>query len=236
MILELYYFLLKYTEIYKSSNKDNKEVISFSIYEDIRNLITNKMIKMEDTKRNKEYQRVYKLPFFYIIESLSKISRDKLTEILDSTENDKILKDIFNSVQYHIRNILNLNKKFLLFGKEVFFIDIIYKIIYNIKVNSNSKDDIFFSYDLKAFSEFLKTDNFNDNNKTDEDFNKNIINNIKNNNEKIFTIFQDNLDEYKYLENKILLNYYKMYAETRIRESIINDVLLQYKFQLIEYS
>ena len=82
----------------------------------------------------------------------------------------------------------------------------------------------------------MKTDNFNDNNKTDEDFNKNIINNIKNNNEKIFTIFEDNLDEYKYLENKILLNYYKMYAETRIRESIINDVLLQYKFQLIEYS
>ena len=237
MILELYYFLLNSIEMNKSLYKDNNEKVSLSFYEDIINLIINKKIEMKDSDINRKYSRIYKLPFFYIIESLSKIFKDKLSYILQNTDtgNYTILKDIFfNSIQYHIKNLLNLEKKFLLFSNEIFYIDVLYKMLYKIKLKE--KDYISFSNKIEAFKFFLTNNTFNNDNKGKGQEIINFLDKIKLDNMMIHKIFGENKDEYKYLENKILINYLNIYNNNEERQNIIDSILFDFRYQLIEYS
>lgn len=66
-----------------------------------------------------------------------------------------------------------------------------------------------------------------------------LVDKIHLNNLMILKIFEQNKEEYKYLENKILLNYYNMYTQNETQKEVINTVftvLLDDKFNLIEYS
>ena len=223
MLLELYYFLLN------SSNNNN-------IIDEIIDLIKNKKIQMEEDDkyineenkkrraRNSEYSKINKLSFLYIVESLSIIFKRKLGEDIANYKNLK--NDFINSIKYNIQNLLKLDKIFFLFSKEISNLNILNKLITKIQSKSNDKE-----FAIKSL-ESLKSIYSDINNE------KNDIIKIKNQNKAIFEIFKQNLDEYGIIENKILLNHYKL--NQSLEQGIIKDLLFdnqsKYNNKLIEYS
>ena len=212
IILELYYFLLESIP---------------SIYDDVVSMIRNKKISMEESKRNSYYNKINKFCFFYILESLCRILNEKIYEMLDIKRdvNEKI--SYFKSVQYLVQNILQLEKRFLLFSKEIFSLDIIIKIISQIQLKD--KDHSFLYLSIESLKIFLS--------KTDK--NK-LIENLQGKNMMLIKIFGNNIDEYSQLMNKILLNSYKSEYDENIREKIIKEIILEdkleYHKELMEYS
>ena len=249
MILDLYHFLLKSDDEHNENSLKNKETDAshISIYEKITKLIENNKIKMEDTKRNPEHNRINKLPFFYIIVYLTKIFKDKLVEILDKKNND----DYINSIQNHINNLLKLEKRFHLFCQDIFDLDIINKIIYKMKSISNWNTSAIGIESLKIFlvkEQKIVLNKQNDgkqqnHEQREEEENSNIIKKkiakIQITILMISKIFGQNLEEYSYLANKIIFNYVKM-AKGIEKEKIIDEVLLKYNFpyhnKILEYS
>ena len=213
IILELYYFLLEY---------------NLSIYDDIVSMITQKKVSMEDSKRNEYYNKINKFSFFYILESLSKILKEKLYELIsEKTNNDSSKKmAFFRNVQYLLQNMLLFDKRFLLFSKEIFSLDIIMKIITQIQIKD--KDHSFLYFSIDSLTIFLT--------KTDR---SNLIQNLKEQNLRLIKIFGDNINEYSQIMNKILFNYYKSVYDEEIREKIVKEILLEdsihYHKELLEY-
>ena len=215
IILELYNFLLVHVS---------------SLYEKIIKIIKEKKVEIEkDTKRNPYYSKINKIPFFYIIESLCKIIKEQLIDMIKNKNNNHYSKknEIFQKIYYFLQNILKLEKRFLLFSKEIFSLEIIVKIISQIQLRN--KDYNFIELSVEALSLFL-----NDLNK------ERIVQILNGQNIMLIKIFNDNLDEYSILMNKILLNLYKSLSNNEIRKSMIKDFLLEKKIafndKLIEYS
>ena len=154
--------------------------------------------------------------------------KEKLYEIIsDKTINDFSKKmEFFQSVQYLMQNMLLFEKRFLLFSKEIFSLDIIIKIITQIQIKK--KDHNFFYFTIESLKTFLS--------QTEK---KNLIQNLQEQNLSLIKIFGSNSDEYSQLMNKILLNYYKSEYDAEIREKIIKVIVLEdkipYHKELIEY-
>ena len=215
IILEFYEFLV--------------EKIS-DIFRIIKPIIEEKKIEMEITRRNPHYSRIIKLPFFYIIETLSKILKEKIIDLLnDSKINIYKENDFFKEIQNFIHNLLKLEKRFLLFSKEIFSLDIIIKLISQIQIKNKNNYFTYNDLPIKKLKIFIN------------DFEKDkIVEVLNEQNETLIHIFKDNLDEYSHLMNKILLNYYKSDHSNEIRENIIKKFLLEetvpFNNKLLEYS
>ena len=127
LILEIYDFLLQ--------NFPN-------IFDDILNIIKNKKITMEDSDRNQDYNQVNKASFYYIIESICKLMHQKICILLSNGNNDIKGENYFKSIQYFLGHLLKLEKKFMLFSNEIFFLHIIIKLIEKIKITTQNKENI----------------------------------------------------------------------------------------------
>ena len=66
---------------------------------------------MEESKRNSYYNKVNKFCFFYIMESLCAILKEKIYEVLMDKKVFTGKLDYFKSVKYLVRNILQLEKR-----------------------------------------------------------------------------------------------------------------------------
>ena len=214
-ILELYHFLLN---------------IIPCLYDNIISIIKEKKVEMEkDPKRNPYSSKINKVSFFYIIESLCKILKEQLINILNNRDNQLYIKKIefFNSIQYHIQNLLKLEKRFLLFSKEIFSLEIIMKI--NNQIQLNNKNYNFIELSIEALSLFLK-----------EYKKENLVEILFGQYFMLSKIFKSNLDIFGKLMNKVLLNYYKSESNNEIRERLIKKYFLEDKLpfhnNLIEYS
>ena len=211
IILELYYFLLEDIP---------------TIYDEVITMIHYKKISMEESKRNSYYNKVNKFCFFYIMESLCAILKEKIYEVLMDKKVFTGKLDYFKSVKYLVQNILQLEKRFLLFSKEIFSLDIIMKIISQIQLKNNNLSFVYLS--IESLSIFLS--------KFDR---KELIQNLQGQNMMLIKIFGNNIDEYSQLMNKILLNYYKGEYDNNLREKIIKEIVLEdklkYHYELMEY-
>ena len=215
IILELYYFLLENIP---------------SLYENVIKIIKEKKIEMEkDIKRNPYSSKINKVSFFYVIESLCKILKEELLNILSNKDynNYSKRKEIFKFIQYFIQNLLKLEKRFLLFSKEIFLLDIIIKILSEILLKSDDCNFLEFSNEALKFL-------LNHNEK------KNLVELLYGQNMMLLKIFKENLNEYAYLMSNVLLNYYKSESKSEIREKMIRDFFLENKMHsygnLMEYS
>ena len=215
-ILELYDFLLLNIE---------------SLYEKIEIIIKDKKVEIEeDEKRNPYYCKINKIPFFYIIESLCKILKEQLVDMIKNKDNNLYSKenDILKNVNYYLQNILKLERRFLLFSKEVFSLEIIIKIISQIQLKNKDNDFIKLSIET-TLSLFVKN--------LDKD---KIVQILKKQNNILITLFNDNLDEYSKLMNRIIANLFKSISNIEIRESILKDFFLDtkmtYNNKLMKYS
>ena len=248
-ILEFYYYLLESFDLNKNENDDLKK----TLFDEVKYLIENKKIEMDNSSRNRDYNKINKLSFFYIIASLAKIFQKKLLNFLNSKTDSKSIYNLFcNSFTNYVRNLLRLEKKFLLFTSEIFSLDIINKIIYAIKKKMNNEDlniseekffyetfestKVFFEEDDKIFGKII-----NEKEKKD----KNIIEKIKLKKRIIYKIFKQDLNclnEYCYLINRILVNSYKCYNKDEFRINLIEYILFDNSDSLnkiddiIEYS
>ena len=214
MILELYFFLLIYFPNLENSVKKN---------------IETKKVIMEEDPRSPSYTRVNKLCFFYIIESLCNILKEKILLVLKDEINFKHYskqKNFLNSVQYNIQNLIKIENRFILFSKEIFNLEIIGKIIVQIQKikNYSSLFDLGIEV-LKILFEWRK-DNF--------------VQHLQLQYMMIMKLFKNDMIEFNLLMNKILFNYY--ISEYNKRESLIKDLLLNEKLdinnhnELLEYS
>ena len=216
LILESYYLLLDFIS---------------PLYENIVIIIEEKKIQMECSERNQYYSRINKFSFFYIIEALCKLLKEKINNVLNdknfNSYNKK--KEFFSLIQTFSQNVLKLEKRFLLFSQEVFTLDIITRIITEIGKNNINKDKDLLEFTSEILSTFLS------------DYNKRDVEGVlKLQNVMLIKIFGNNLDEYSILMNKILLNYYKSEYNMDLREKIIKNILLEEKFayndKLLQYS
>ena len=212
MILESFFFLLPYV------SQPQKL---------IKELIENKKIKIEEDSRNPSYTRINKLCFFYVIESLCIILKEKILSILKEDSNFNKFsksKNFLNSVQKYIQNFIKIDNRFILFSKEIFFLEIIGKIIFQIQKREN--DQIFFDYGIEVL--------------------KILFNNPKDNFVEylhaiyvmIMKLFKNDMTEFRPFMNKILFIYYK--SENKNREPLIKQLLLNEKIindkEFLEYS
>ena len=214
MILDLYFFLLFYFP-----------KLDYSV---INNIETKKVI-MEEDPRSPSYTRVNKLCFFYITESLCNILKEKILFVLKDEINFKNyskIKKFLNSVQNNIQNLIKIENRFMLFSKEIFNLEIIGKIIFQIQKieNDSSLFDLGIEV-LKILFEWRK-DNF--------------VEHLQLQYMMIMKLFKNDMVEFNLLMNKILFNYY--ISEYNKRESLIKDLLLNEKLdihnhnKLLEYS
>ena len=204
IILEMFLFLHKYIP---------------SLINDIKAIIINKKIEMEDTNRNPYYSKINKLSFFYIIESMCEILKEKLSDILVNVKND-----FYQSLKYFIENALKLEKRFLLFSKKIFILEIIVNIIYQSQLKNNN-----------SFYELL--------NETIKVLSSNDIENINNNlnfiNIAFIKFFGGNSYEYCKLMNKFLLNKYKSECNDEYREKLLEPLIsnkIIFNNNIIDYS
>ena len=212
IILELYNFLLKNTP---------------SLYNDIESTIINNEISMENSERNSDYNRVNKFCFFYIIESLCKILKKRLYKELSTNRDSNSLIKFFKSVYNLGQNIFRLDKRFFLFSKEIFSLDIIMKVILQIQLKGSDRSLLYLTIEyLKIFFE-----------KYDE---KNLITNLREQDKMLIKIFGNDLDKYSQLMNKIVFNYFRGTDNKNLREKIIKEVLIEnrikYRDILLEFS
>ena len=212
IILELYNFLMENTP---------------SLYYDIISTIINNKISMEDSTRHSYYNKIIKFCFFYIIESLCKILKERLFEELSTSKDANLLIKLFNSLLNIWPNIIKLEKRFFLFSKEIFSLDIIMKIILQIQLKGNEYLFIYINKEhLKIFFE-----KFNE---------QNLIKNLREQDLMLIKIFGNNLDKYSQLMNKIIFNYYISTNNNSLRERIIKEVLIEnrikYRDILLEFS
>ena len=212
IIMELYNFLLNNMP---------------TLYDDIVSLIINKKISMENSKRNSYYNKINKYCFFYIIESICKILKERLFEELIVNRDSNLLIKYFMSVHYLGQNIFKLDRRFLLFSKEIFSLDIIMKIILQVQMGGSNNSLLYVAIEyLKIFFE-----------KIDE---SDLIDNLKGQDLMLIKIFGNNLDKYSQLMNKIIFNYYRGINNNTLKEKLIQEVFLEdrvnYHEKLHEFS
>ena len=133
-------------------------------------------------------------------------------------------KDFLNSVQKCIQNFIKIEKRFILFSKEIFLLEIIGKIIFQIQKREN--DQTFFILGMDALKKIFEwgQDTF--------------VEQLECTYYMITKLFKNNLTEFSLLMNKIIFNYYKI--ENNKRKRLIEDLLLKeklgYRNEFLEYS
>ena len=192
-------YILYILIIYNSINgKDNNFIKAMEDY------ISEGEIIMDDDRNNDNLKEL-KCCFFIIIESLLKSLRLK-----------KYLL-IYAKIQIYIPDIVKMEKIFLLFSKEIFILEIIYK-IFSFRSSKQINDEQ---------RRQLINNIINQPKLINEDINKaskNIVD-IKNLLENIY----GNSEEITQLLNDIILNQYKIVGDTNFRENIIRNILLKQK-------
>jgi len=212
MILEMYYFL--------SENIP-------SLLVKIKSFIENKTIEMENSNRNPSYSKVNKVCFFYIIESMCKIFKEQLTDSLQEKINSENI-NFYQSIKFFIENALKLEKKFLLFSKEIFDLEIIVNLINHSQLKQNEE----------ALGLINQTMNYLS---SDDKDNLQIINFI---NIILPRLFGENSKKNARFISKLILNRYKNNYTDEYREKlfeivfdnkmpIFNNNLIEYSFPLI---
>ena len=212
IILELYDFLMENTP---------------SLYDDIVSIIINNKISMENSTRHTYHNKIIKFCFFYIIESLCKILKERLFEELSTSKDANLLKNLFKSFLNLGKNIIKLEKRFFLFSKEIISLDFIMKIILQIQLKGSDNSFLYLNKEyLKIFFE-----KFNE---------QNLIKNLREQDKMLIKIFGNNLDKYSQLMNKIIFNTYISTNSISLREKIIIEVLIEnrakYRDILLEFS
>jgi hypothetical protein len=128
---EIYHLLELFNFINKDMYKEN--TINY-----IKDLIIKKKVSMEMSDRNPDYSQINKICFFYVMESL-------LTQIIDFLKNKTFynIYQFFNKIKCYMSNLFKLEKKFLLFSKEIFIFEIIIKLFEYYEKEENKEANIY---------------------------------------------------------------------------------------------
>ena len=198
-ILEIFYFFDK--------NIENKDCIK-----SIKNLIIHKKIKMETNERNPEYSQVNKICFFYIIESL-------LSQIISflKKKNFYDIYKYFSKIKCYITNLFKIEKKLLLFSKELFTFEMMIKLFeYYEKIKNENKEEIRVSEYEVVIKTIMEGEELLLLKKYDE-----LNDNIKLINNSLKVIFEEYSDQYCELMNSIIVNRYKLINNNKFRENLL---------------
>ena len=206
--------ILNFIQSYSKDIYNILELYNLIYKKDIKS-IKNSIIKdiSMDDKRNPDYSKDIKCCFYYIIESLLMyIRRNKRNEPYN----------YYKNYQCYFENIIKLEKKFLLFSKEIFTLELINKIIYSFDKQINK------NINLEEINKLIKLmmDEVDIDNENIDDINNKLYKNLEDTNELLKKLYQDSY-EYGELLNDIILNKYKIIKLDQFRQKIIENILLK---------
>lgn len=215
--IDLFVNILNFIESYSKEiyhllelfNFMNKDMFQENTINYIKDLIIKKKVSMENSDRNPDYSQINKICFFYVMESL-------LTQIIYFLRNKTFynIYQFFNKIKCYISNLFKIEKKFLLFSKELFIFEIIIKLFEYYEKEENKEVNIV-QYEIlfkKIMEETLLLSS-----KQYEELNNNL--NLINNCLK--SILGEYSDKYSELMNSIILNRYKSIDNIINRENIL---------------
>ena len=183
-----------------------------NIEEYMINILKENTMKYEISERNKKYTKIVNIPFFFIIESLSK---SILLFSIDLLKNDKArFYEFFYTLNSIEANLQKINKKFLLFSKEIYSLINIIKIQDSYKYNINQFEK---NYE-KIINNLFKQSNYLYN----ED-NNNLYNTIIELNKIFENTFEKKTEEYINLLFYIFRHQYKSLNNEDIRIKLIEN-------------
>ena len=204
---EIYCILEVFDYLYKSNYSKN-------LIGCFRDMIKDNKVNMEVSERNPPYTHINKISFFYVIENL-------LTYMINIFGRKDFLSmyDYYKESKCFLINLFKLEKRFLLFSKEIFN----YTIIINIfeYYEKSDKEKVAKEYEkiirkIVRGGELLLSRNY-------EFINSDLLD-INNSLKLIFGEYSENYSE---LMNLILLNRYKLIDNKILRTNIIRIIIPQ---------
>ena len=199
-ILEVYYFI--YINIKPIDRIQNFE-----------NMIIENKVNLEKSERNPIYTHINKISFFYVIENL-------LKQIMFIFNNKNFLNmyNYYVDIKCYLTNLFKLEKRFLLFSKELFNLKIIIKIFEYYEKNTKEKVNIN-EYEkvirkIITQTKLLEPEKYN-----------NIYNDFQDINNSLKNIYGEYSDSYSELMNSIILNRYKLINNQEIRKNLIKIIV-----------
>ena len=183
-----------------NSIKDDKLLLN------MKKSLNDKEILMDDERNKEPHLKQLKCCFFYIVESL-----------LKNISNYPEPYSIYEKVLIYIPNIIKMEKIFLLFSKEIFILEIIYKIIsfYKSSRNNNPKQIQDLINIIINHQNLIKSKNY-----------KGAFNNLIEIKNKLLEL-NKNSEETINIINEIILNQYKIVNDQKFRKDLIENLLLK---------
>ena len=215
--LDLFVNVLNFIESYSKEiyhllelfNYMNKDMYKENTINYIKDFIIKKKVSMENSDRNPDYSQINKICFFYVMESL-------LVQIIDFLKNKTFFNiyQFINKIKCYITNLFKLEKKFLLFSKQLFIFEIIIKLFEYYEKEENKETSIY-QYEI-LFKKIMEETQLLSSKKYEE-LNNNyiLINNC------LKSILGENSDKYSELMNSIILNRYKSIDNIINRENLL---------------
>ena len=203
---DLYYIL----EIYSIL-----KIFDNSVLIKIKEVISNIISKIDDIKNNNRNNK--NMPFFYLIEALSKIFNENINIYLNV--NKKKYEKHLKLCQNFIQNILKFEKRFLLNMREISTMKINSKLINYCVINNNLESE-----QLSLICNTFKLISENNDYLEIKNYEK-IHENLKSINNLLIKIFEENSNKYSEVMNEILLNQYKIEQNIYNQERIIKILL-----------
>ena len=215
--LDLFVNILNFIESYSKEIYHLLEIFNFMnkvIYKEntinyIKDFIIKKKVSMENSDRNPDYSQINKICFFYVMESL-------LAQIIDFLKNKTFFNiyQFFNKIKCYMSNLFKLEKKFLLFSKELFIFEIIIKLFEYYEKEENKEANID-QYEV-LFKKIMEETKLLTSKKYEElNNNLNLINNC------LKSILGEYSNKYSELMNSIILNRYKSIDNIMNRENLL---------------
>ena len=206
LIMDIYYFLLSYIP---------------DLYEKILLMIKNKEISMDNNDKdikNTDYIKVNKASFFYIIEPICKIIKQNICNILldEKIKNQSEKQKYIKLVQSFNYNLLKLEKRFMFNSNEIFYLDILIKIITKIELILKNP---------KQLNEAISI--------VEDIFNKieDKINKMVNLYHILLQYLGEKSEEFGKIMNDILLNIYNSEKNNTVRNDIVRKILIDIEMQ-----
>ena len=196
-------------EFFDFLNQDEK---SNNIIKILKNMILENKTNMEESERSPNYSHINKISFFYIIENLLRYiqSNFKKRDFLNMYE-------YYKKIKIYLSNLFKLEKRFLLFSKEIFNFSLMINIFEYFE--KSDKEKVVNEYEklIKKIiidAELLLSNNYDL-----------IINDLKDINNSLKIIFGEYSDNYSELMNLILLNRYKLISNLKFRKNLIQIII-----------
>ena len=206
---EIYNILEVFDYLYKNDDSKNLKNI-------FKDMIKINKVTMEESDRSPAYTHINKISFFYVIENLLRYM------IIIFKQKDFLnMYNYYKKSKCYLINLFKLEKRFLLFSKEIFNFTIIINIFEYYEKSEKEKV-------INEYVKVLKKIMLGDELLLNKNYNQ-INNDLLDINNSLKVIFGEYSDNYSQLMNLIILNRYKLIKDKNFRINLLKIIIPENK-------